>query len=134
MDSLHRSGVCTLRCAGVGDPWIFNQESSSAHLQLDLDPYTGSLHNGEEGKGALKLLLSSPGAHPADGPSVCMAEGPAKRQLLLFSMSGNLSASQTGVPTQEVMSKAQEHVTSSMGQIRQGCVGWGWLHGTLCHS
>lgn len=66
MDSLHRSGVCTLEFAEVGNPWLFNQESSSAHLQLDLDPYTGSLHNGEEGKRALNYC------HPALGHTLQM--------------------------------------------------------------
>lgn len=39
VDPLHRTCVCTLRCAGVDDVWLFNLVSSSAHLQLDLDPY-----------------------------------------------------------------------------------------------
>lgn len=111
-------------------PWLFNQVSSSAHLQLDLDPYTGSFHGGEEGKRTLNYC------HPALGHALQMGhqsawlKGQQRGSCFSFSMSGTLSADQTQVPTQGVMSRPQKHGTSSMGQIPQGCVGWAWLHGT----
>lgn len=79
-----------------------------------------------------KLLPPSPGAHPAHGPSVCLAQGPAERQLLLFFHVWEfLCKPDSGTHTGGDVQATEMSDKITWDKIPQGCVGWARLHGTL---